>query len=207
MLSKPMSFAIPPEIAAGLRSGDLIQYGGIVRNQLGQIVKHLEPVPLPLASEKAAARLAGMLRNPRAIIPTVVLGTAAVAAIAVAKKPQRSGKAIVPACVLNYNASLVAYMEAVHEGRLGLDTIDRLIADLDEVKAHSERDGGITLDFSTKHAEMLVNTVVDYTRQLADANSVKLDGVEECALAHEDGGVIALRRNLEVQRQIFTDTA
>jgi len=37
-------FSIPPEVKAGLSSGDLIRTGGTVRNQQGKIVKLLEPV-------------------------------------------------------------------------------------------------------------------------------------------------------------------
>ncbi|MGW1730043.1 hypothetical protein [Streptomyces sp. NPDC001999] len=209
MISQPTTFYIPPEIEAGLLSGDLIRYGGIVRNQMGQIVKHLKEISLPVSNEKTVARVAGMLKNPRVLIPTVVVGTVAagVAVIVAAKKRKQTGKAEVPECVQSYNASLAAYVEAVHEGRLELDIIDRLIADLDAVKAYSDEDGSITLDFSTKHAEMLVNIVVDYTGHLAEANSVDLNELQGVAPASDDDAVVDLRRHLEVQRKIFTEAA
>ena len=65
------TFVIPPEIEAGLRSGDLIQFGGIVRNQLGHIVKHLKEVPLPAADENALRQIATVVRNPRVLVPTL----------------------------------------------------------------------------------------------------------------------------------------
>ncbi|MEU0832892.1 hypothetical protein [Streptomyces sp. NPDC005969] len=209
MISQPASFYIPPEIEAGLLSGDLIRYGGIVRNQMGQIVKHLKEVRLPVSNEKAVARVAGMLKNPRVLIPTVVVGAvvAGAAVIVAAKKRKQTGKPEVPECVQSYNASLAAYVEAVHEGHLELDIIDRLIADLDAVKAYSDENGSITLDFSTKHAEMLVNIVVDYTRQLAEANSVELNELQGVAPASENNAVVDLRRHLEVQRKIFAEAA
>ncbi|NEB03865.1 hypothetical protein [Streptomyces sp. SID13726] len=209
MISQPTYFYIPPEIEAGLLGGDLIQYGGIVRNQMGQIVKHLKEVPLPLSNEKVAAHVAGMLKNPRVLIPTAVVGTlvAGAAVIAVVKKRRQSRKPQLLECVQSYNASLAAYVEAVHEGRLELEIIDRLIADLDAVKAYSNEDGSITLDFSTKQAEMLVNIVVDYTRQLAEANSVDLDELQGVAPASENDAVVDLRRHLEAQRKIFTEAA
>lgn len=206
MISQPTTFYIPPEIEAGLRGGDLIRCGGIVRNQMGQIVKHLKEVPLPVSNEKAVARVAGMLKSPRVLIPTAVVGTVA-AVIVAAKKRKRTGKPEVPECVQSYNASLAAYVEAVHEGRLELDIINRLIADSDSVKAYSDEDGSVTLDFSTKHAEMLVNIVIDYTRQLAEANSVDLNELQGVAPASESNAVVDLRRHLEVQRKIFAEAA
>ncbi|WP_329178594.1 hypothetical protein OG754_31520 [Streptomyces decoyicus] len=209
MISQPTSFYIPPEIEAGLLGGNLIQYGGVVRNQMGQIVKHLKEVPLPVCNEKAVARVAGMLKNPRFLIPITVVGAVAAgaAAIVATKKRKHTGKCEVPECIQSYNASLAAYVEAVHEGRLEVDIIDRLIADLDAVRAYSGEDGSITLDFSTKHAEMLVNIVVDYTRQLAEANSVDLNELQGVAPASENDVVVDLRRHLEVQRKVFTEAA
>ncbi|MGA5189271.1 hypothetical protein ACPCSL_22140 [Streptomyces griseoincarnatus] len=147
MISQPTSFYIPPEIEAGLLGGDFIRHGGIVRDQMGQIVKHLKEIPLPVSNEKAVARVAGMLKNPRVLIPTAILGTVAAGAavIIAAKKRKQTGKPEVPECVQSYNASLAAYVEAVHEGRLELGIIERLIAELDAVKAHSGEEGSITL--------------------------------------------------------------
>lgn len=209
MISQPTSFYIPPEIEAGLLRGDLIRYGGIVRNQMGQIVKHLKEVPLPVSNEKALARVSGMLKNPRILIPAAIVTTVAAGAavIVAAKKRKQAGNPEVPGCVQSYNASLAAYVEAVHEGRLELGIIDRLIAELDAVKAYSVEDGSITLDFSTKHAEMLVNIVVDYTRKLAEANSIDLNELQGVAPASENDDVVDLRSHLEVQRKIFTEAA
>lgn len=50
------TFLIPPEIQAGLAVGDLVQYGGIVRNQAGQIVQHLKAIDLPVNCENFHSR-------------------------------------------------------------------------------------------------------------------------------------------------------
>ena len=204
MISQPTSFFIPPEIEAGLVSGDLVQFGGIVRNQLGQIVKHLKPVTTPLADKKTAARVTATLKNPRVIIPSFVVGTVAVAA---ARWRKQAGEAGVPQCVRDLNASLSAYVEAVHDGCLDLGTIDQLIRALDAVKAYADEDGRITLDFSTKYAGMLVNIVVDYTKQLAESNAVAVDDLEARESISMNGTVVDLRRYPKVQRKIFADAA
>ncbi|WP_067800326.1 hypothetical protein [Actinomadura formosensis] len=207
MLSQS-TFIIPPEIEAGLLSGDLIQYGGIVRNQLGQIVKHLKEVQLPVSNEAAAARVAAVLKNPRVFIPTLVVGAAVIAGGAAFATARKRKKAAVPECVERYNASLGTYLEAVHEGRLEADIIDQLISALDAVVAYSDENGdSISLDFSTEQAAMLVQIVVDSTRQLAVENSIDLSELEEEAPASESGTVVDLRRYLEVQKKLFTDAA
>ncbi|MFJ4874045.1 hypothetical protein ACIP93_02315 [Streptomyces sp. NPDC088745] len=209
MISQPTYFYIPPDIEAGLIGGDLIQYGGIVRNQMGQIVKHLKELPLPLSNQKVAVHVAGMLKNSRILIPTAVVGTlvAGAAVIAVAKKRRQNRKPQVLEYAQSYNDSLVTYVEAVHEGRLELKIIDLLIADLDAAKTYSNEGDSITFDFSTNQAEMLVNIVVDYTRQLAEANSVDLDELQGVAPASENDAVVDLRRYFEAQRKIFTEAA
>jgi hypothetical protein len=201
------TFIFPPEIVAGLCSGDLIQYGGIIRNRRGHIVKHLKEVQLPAGDKKAAARVAAMLKNPRVLIPTLVAGAAVVAGTSYAAARRRK-LAVVPECVERYNTSLGAYLEAVQEGRLDAGIIDHLISDLDAVVAYSDENGNnISLDFSTKQAAILVKIVVDSTKQLARANYIDLSELHEEAPASEGGAVVDLRRRLEVQKKIFTDAA
>jgi UPF0288 family protein (methanogenesis marker protein 3) len=101
---------------------------------------------------------------------------------------------------------LRAYLEAVRKGRLDAGIVGQLISDLDAVKAHSNSDS-ITVDFSPEQSETLVNLVVDYTRKLAEANSVELNELQEQTPDSENDAVVYLRRHLEVQRQIFTGAA
>jgi hypothetical protein len=150
------TFFIPPEIEVGLYSGNLLKYGGVVRDRSGHIVKHLDEVQLPAGHKKAAARVAARLKNP--LVLTVVAGAAVVAGTSYAAALGRK-LAVVPECVERYNTSLNAYLEAVQEGRLDASIIDHLISDLDAVVAYSDENGNnISLDFSTKQAAILVKS-------------------------------------------------
>ncbi len=202
------TFLIPIELEAGLRSGDLIQWGGIVRNQAGQIVKHLKEIDLPPADEKAGATVVKMFKNPKVIIGSIVVGALATGAAvaATARKRKQSAGRGVPEPLANYNAALAAYLEAVREGRLDADIIDRLISALDLAMTFSEADGNITLDFSSRQAQMLVKLVLDSTRQLAEENSLELDELHDQELPPQ-ANVIDLRRHLEVQLKIFGGAA
>lgn len=193
------TFFIPPEIQAGLAVGDLIQYGGIVRNQAGQIVKHLKAIDLPVDSDKAAAAALRLLKDPKVIVGAAVVAVAAAAAGAFAA---RKRKGAVPECVADYNASLAAYLEAVREGRLDADIIGRLIVALDSVEAYSDEGGSIALDFSTDQAALLVKLVVDSTKRLAEDNSLDLEVLDEPT---EGDNVVDFRRHLEAQRRLFEE--
>ncbi|MFB2573462.1 hypothetical protein [Micrococcus sp. IITD107] len=213
------NFIIPPELESGLLSGDLIQWGGVVRDLSGRIVKHLKEAQLPdTAGESLAVRvassavksqsdLAGNLKNPWVIIPAALAGTVvAGAAVYVAvKKYRQASQAEVPECVVSYNSSLRTYLEAVSEGRLDAKIIENLISDLDDVLAYEDEDGTISLNFSSKHAETLVEIVVNSTKQLIEDNDLDLDKLEDEVPASESDNVVDLRRYLEIQQRIFSD--
>jgi hypothetical protein len=202
------TFYISPDIEEGLNSGDLIRYGGVVRDRMGNIVKHLKEIPSPANSQDTVRRAAASAKRSRGIITTVTLSAVAIGLIAIVatRKQDETGKPEVPECVENYNRSWRAYLEAVRDGNLDASIIDRLISDLDAVKVYSNN-GSVAVDFSTEHSETLVNLVIDYTGKLAAANSVELNEFQGQVLASENDAVVDLRRHLEVQRQIFTGAA
>lgn len=196
------TFFIPPEIQAGLDVGDLIQYGGIVRNQAGQIVKHLKVIDLPANSEKAAVAALKVLKDPKVVAGAAIVAVAAAGAGALAAARKR--KRAVPDCVAAYNASLAAYLEAVQEGQLDAHIIGNLIAALDAVESYSDEGGSIALDFSTDQAALLVKLVVDSTKQLAEDSSLDVKELDEPTAGDN---VIDFRRYLEVQRRLFEEAS
>jgi hypothetical protein len=107
-----------------------------------------------------------------------------------------------PTCIENFSASLAAYLEAARHGTLDAEIIDRLIADLDAVKAESDS-GTITIEFSPEQFETLVGIVADHTRKLAEANQLELSNLPEPANA-QGATIIELRPYLAVQRELFS---
>lgn len=200
------TFVIPPELEAGLQSGDLTRCGGVVRDSAGRIVKHLDELQPPAKHEDAVARLAAALRQ-RSFV-TGLVGAMAVAGGGAFVAVRRRRGAGAPEYVRDYEVSLRSYLEAVREGRLDEEAIDRLISALDAVVVRSDGHGdGIRLDFSTEQAEMLVDVVVGFTRQLAEANSIDLARLQDATPAPGDGTVVDLRQHLVVQKKIFADAA
>ena len=196
-----ISFDIPPKIETGLLTGDLTRYGGVVRDRAGRLVTYLKEISAPELNEDAAA---GMIKKPvfiAGLATLAVVGTATTA-VAIVRKRKRA----LPECTRNYNDSLRDYLETVRNQSLDAEIIDRLIADLDAVKAYSEN-GNITVDFSTEQSEALIQVVIDYTRQLAQANSIGLYELPESTPSSADAPVVDMRRYLEVQQRIFNDAA
>lgn len=207
MIVQPALY-IPPEIDARLMSGDLLRSGSVVRDLAGHIIKHLDEVPVPGNSREAMERIAASLKYPWAIAATALGAAVVVGGVAalVTWKRERSGKSELPELLEKYNASFVAYLEAVRDGKLDAGIIDQLISDLDAVKAHPDS-GRIAIDSSTEQSETLVNLVVDYTRKLAEANPVELNELQDQASTSENDAIIDLRRHLEAQRRIFARAA
>jgi len=65
----------------------------------------------------------------------------------------------------------------------------------------------INIDFSTEQLNTLINLIFDYTRKLAEANSVELNELEEPVFVSVDNTISNLHRYLEVQKQIFEKVA
>lgn len=202
---QPAVFDIPPVIRAGLSSGALVRYGGVVRNSQGHIVKHLKELPITSgAPEAAAKRLVASIKDHKGIVflSLAAVGAAVGGGISSSTKKRKGTQASIE----RYDASLQAYLEALRSGTLDAAMVSRLINDLDVVRALAEK-AAITVDFSTEPSATLVNLVVDYTMRLAEANNADLDELK--TLEPGDGGdtVVYLRRHLEAQRKIFTETA
>jgi signal transduction histidine kinase len=206
---------VPEDIAARLLTGEFVRDGSVVRDLAGRFVKHLPEVQRPADTQEGALRsIAKALTNPKST--AIGLGAVAVVATAgcvvflVAGKRKQGIEPEMPKCVEKFNASLGAYLEAVRNGCLDADVLDRLISDLDAVKDESDS-GRIVVGFSADQLDMLVNHVADYTRKLAESNQIKLSELQESGPHSEDNSpsrtIIDLRRYLGVQEQIFNRSA
>jgi hypothetical protein len=72
------TFEISPDIEAGLTSGYLIRHGGVVRDSMGSIVKHLKEVPGPAKQPRDRGRVAASAKRPWGIITAAALSAIAV---------------------------------------------------------------------------------------------------------------------------------
>lgn len=70
-----ITFEIPLEIQKGIDEGTLIRFGGVVRNQAGQIVRHLMEIPVSKVDSNAiGSKIMGFAkRNKYFLIGTVIV--------------------------------------------------------------------------------------------------------------------------------------
>jgi|JI8StandDraft_1071087.scaffolds.fasta_scaffold44622_2 hypothetical protein len=206
MYTQPV-LIIPPEIELGLVTGALKLFGGTVREaDTGRIVKHLKSaVPSSQQVEQAARRL-----NPKIAVP-VVAATVAVGGAAtflVTKKRAKAARLAAesrPESVADFESSLRDYVEAGRTGALTADIVDRLITDLDALKAFS--DSGNDVKISLDELVPLFDLVIAHTPRLAEAYDVDLQPITDPDEESSDGVVVSLRRHLEAQKAILADAA
>lgn len=205
---------IPPLIKAGIDSGKLFRNGSVVRVvATGRIHKLLDELPGPEKFAKEAAKRAAKV-DPKIMVPVVLAAAVVGAGVAFVIKTRKNAngldvlteaKADVPECVCNFEASLRAYVDAGRDGILSAEIVDRLIADLDEVKELT--DGGKTVEFSFEQLEPLFRLVIGHTPALARAYSVALPDFERQSSDSDAGVVVHLRQHLELQKRILGEAA
>lgn len=201
-----IAFDIPPAIASKLLTGEYIQWGGIVRDQAGRIVKHLKPVQIEQAGEQAmsvAKAVKNIVRSNKSAV--VVVGVTVVAAAIAGgaavyqhiKKNKRDAVAF-----SELNEALARYMSAIDEGTLNIEKLDNAIAAIDAVieKLGGE---GVKVEIKGEAFTNLVRVIRDYTERLYEANSMSFDGKVIEMPRVSDSTLENLRGYLRAQRSMF----
>lgn len=205
-----VAFVVPDKIVPQLLSGELIQYGGVIRDTAGRIVMHLKPATIQQAAEQSAsiaARVANYVKNNKNVVVVVgatVAAAAIVGGVALYQHVQKKNNEAV--LFTDLNAALADYMDAIDKGELDAEKLDHAI---DAVDAIVEKLGGKDVKIEIKGDAFagLVGTIRDYTRLLCEANAAALaDKVVEMP-ERVDGTLENLRDYLTAQRNVFELTA
>lgn len=208
MIIQP-AFEVPPDIYKSLLTGDLVRYGGVVRDTSGRLVTHLKEIPAPERAAENETRIAAAgLKNHWAAagLATVVAIAAGGGVVLAVRKRKKDAEVNVPKCVQDYEVSLESYLEAIQAGCLDRSNIDRLITDLDAVVAYGQ-DNDTTVAFSTDQLAKITKVACEYTIELARANPVELNETQKLSEADDGDVVVDLRQHLETQRRIFDQSA
>lgn len=150
MSLQQIAFLVPPELDLGLATGELIRYGGVVRNQAGEIVAHLEEVDISLgdAVSEAVSKAVAVARDNKG---KVIIAGAAVAAVTGAiayASYKRMAKRQVRQIELaeRFQETMNQYFQAISNGALDEAVVDETIAVIDEANSHLRgRSGEVSL--------------------------------------------------------------
>jgi len=204
---KPMiqqtAFYIPPDVTAGLLTGDLVRYGGVVRQASGEIYKHLKEIDLPEVDAKKL-RLPLALKNPWVVMPVVATTVVAAGAgtYVLVKRHRRT-----QVLLKGYREALAAYVGALQEGCLDASVIDRLSGSLDALLDADSGANQSALESLDHEAKQLSQIVVDSTKQLIEDNGLTEPAVDIPAASTSNAAVIELLRRLDAQRSVFDEAA
>ena len=158
-----LAYYIPPELEQGIISGALKQFGSVVRDNKGHIVKHLKEVNLPQKNSPAALQAIKAHPIIAAGIGAAVVAGGAATVYFVKKKREKEYRANTPECILNFEKSLKQYLKAVRKGNLDEKTIDDLLTSLEAIEA-SENGEQMSIELSTKDLKSLVNMIYNFIK-------------------------------------------
>lgn len=200
------AFDIPADIMTKLLTGEYRRIGGVVRNAVGphkgQIVKHLKPVDLK-AAEQAQGVGAKIMQFAKNNKKGFLIGGAIAGATAVGGVIYYRVKTHEPAVITQTRVALRTYIAEIRKGKLELDTINTLMATLDELKQHKDYEK-FKIELSTEDIDVLVGRIYDYTIRLAENNQVELTDQER---SKTDNSILNLQNYLRTQKRIFQEAA
>lgn len=196
------SFDIPMDIMTKLATREYRRIGGVVRVAIGpnkgQIVKHLKPVKMEQADQiqKAGSKIMQVAKNRK---KELIIGALVTGAITVGGVVYHKIKSREPEVVQNYHAALREYIDDVRSGKLSMESINRLMDSLEELKQNKNYEK-IKIELTTEELNVLVNRIYEYTIKLAKDNSVDLADDE---LSYSDNILLNLQKYLLAQKHIF----
>lgn len=200
------AFDIPADIMTKLLTGEYRRIGGVVRYAIGpekgQIVKHLDPVDLKV-TEQAQGISARILQFAKTNKKGLIIGGVIAGVVAAGGFIYYKVKTHEPEVVTQFRRALRTYIAEIRKGNLELDTINKLMLALDELKEHKDYEK-FKITLSTEDLDTLVNRIYNYTIRLAENNKIELTEEE---LGRTDNSILNLQNYLKTQKRIFETAA
>ncbi|MGI5990555.1 MAG: hypothetical protein ACOX78_09935 [Lachnospiraceae bacterium] len=198
------AFNIPEDIMTRLLTGEYRRIGGVVRYAIGpkkgQIVKFLQPADVKSA-EQAQGVGAQILKFHKKNKKVLIIGGTVVGAVMISGIIYHHIKNREPAVVTKFRGALRTYVEKIRKGNLELETIEELMAALDQLKKNKNYEQ-FKIKLSSEDIDVLVGRIYDYTMRLAEINQVELTD-QECSKT--DNSIINLQNYLRTQERIFKE--
>ena len=200
------AFDIPVDSMTGLLTGEYRRFGGIVRYAVGpnkgQIVKHLKPVDVKdadTAKNMLAKGIEITKANPRAALAIgagTLLATGGVFVYRTLKRRE-------PVVLREFRNTLKEYLEAIRNGSMDMDVINKMSGSLQELKQHKDYEK-FSIQLTAEDIEILVNKIHDYTIKLATDNDMSIEGIN---VNKTDDAIINLENYLNIQKKVFEEVA
>lgn len=199
-------FDIPDDIVTGLATEQYRRIGSVIRYasgpNKGQIVKHLKPVNMKTAEETMDLG-EKMLRFVKQHKKGTSIAVASAVAAGISVLIYNKVKNHEPKVVTKFRTALRVYIDAIREGSMDVDKINKLMVSLEELKNHEDYEK-LSIQLTTEELGILVGRIYEYTIKLAQNNDVELAADELNAAKMKNSDVIINLQNcLKVQKRIF----
>lgn len=200
------AFDIPSDIMTKLLTGEYRRLGGVIRvaegPNKGQIVKHLKPLDIKDAGrvQKSGTTIIKYPVDKKGVL--IIVGSLiAVATVCAAYIVNIKFREL--AVLTSFRSMLKRYLNEIRHGNLTIETINRLLSSLDELKRHKNYEA-FKIELSADDLEVFVNRIYDYTILLAENNHVELSEDER---TKSSNSIINLQSYLRTQKRIFESVA
>lgn len=207
-----VAFEVPAEIAVGLATGKYVQWGGVVRDGAGHIVRHLKPADVQNGANKALriADQAVQLAKQNKKVAVAALAVAGVAAVGggfyagVTRVRHSKEGALRKKRMADFNSAFSEYLKALGDGELTIEMIDRLEG---AITALNDGREGFTVEIKGEQFEDIVKSVRDYTDRLSKANGEKTSNAVLKLFEKKPNDIEGLKECLNTQRGILLRAA
>ncbi|RWZ60643.1 hypothetical protein EQV77_04935 [Halobacillus fulvus] len=179
---------IPDEIIKKIDTRENKRMGGVVRDNEGQIVKHLRD------ATKTEVILHFAWNNRETLIKVGKGGYKLTRLYFDSKKVQQP--------VVKFKKTLKVYLDALCKGTLTMELISDVMEHLDEVKRISNYEK-INILLSMEEIVVLMNGMFEYTKKLASDNAIELTSLEKKKPSQSENLITILERFLKTQKRIF----